>query len=61
MLEPVIAAQDFEVFVPMMMRKNVELQLQALQMIEVLIDMMLLIIIWCLVYVWSVTISSNAR
>ncbi|VDK57616.1 unnamed protein product [Cylicostephanus goldi] len=33
-LEPVAAAQDFNVFVPMMMRKNVELQLQALQMIE---------------------------
>uniref|UniRef100_A0A9J2P1M2 Cilia- and flagella-associated protein 36 n=1 Tax=Ascaris lumbricoides TaxID=6252 RepID=A0A9J2P1M2_ASCLU len=34
LLEPVVAAQDFNVFVPMMMRKNVELQLQALQMIE---------------------------
>ncbi|PAV58484.1 hypothetical protein WR25_17091 [Diploscapter pachys] len=33
-LEPIAAAQDFRVFVPMMMRKNVELQLQALQMIE---------------------------
>ncbi|PIO63965.1 hypothetical protein TELCIR_14420 [Teladorsagia circumcincta] len=34
-LEPLAAAKDFNVFVPMMMRKNVELQLQALQMIEV--------------------------
>uniref|UniRef100_A0A914WBX2 Cilia- and flagella-associated protein 36 n=1 Tax=Plectus sambesii TaxID=2011161 RepID=A0A914WBX2_9BILA len=34
LLEPVVAAQDFEVFVPMMARKNIELQLQALQMIE---------------------------
>ncbi|VDO77149.1 unnamed protein product [Haemonchus placei] len=33
-LEPLAAAKDFNVFVPMMMRKNVELQLQALQMIE---------------------------
>ncbi|KAL6744626.1 hypothetical protein Aduo_017546 [Ancylostoma duodenale] len=33
-LEPVAAAENFNVFVPMMMRKNVELQLQALQMIE---------------------------
>ncbi|CAI4223657.1 unnamed protein product [Auanema sp. JU1783] len=35
-LEPLAAASDFDVFVPMMMRKNVELQLQALQMIEFL-------------------------
>lgn len=34
-LEPIAAAENFNVFVPMMMRKNVELQLQALQMIEV--------------------------
>ncbi|VDL73868.1 unnamed protein product [Nippostrongylus brasiliensis] len=33
-LEPIAAAESFNVFVPMMMRKNVELQLQALQMIE---------------------------
>ncbi|KJH40901.1 hypothetical protein DICVIV_13133 [Dictyocaulus viviparus] len=33
-LEPIAAAENFNVFVPMMMRKNVELQLQALQMIE---------------------------
>ncbi|ULT87983.1 hypothetical protein L3Y34_007275 [Caenorhabditis briggsae] len=33
-LEPLLAAQNFNVFVPMMMRKNIELQLQALQMIE---------------------------
>ncbi|CAI5451015.1 unnamed protein product [Caenorhabditis angaria] len=33
-MEPLAAAQDFNVFVPMMMRKNIELQLQALQMIE---------------------------
>ncbi|GMT10164.1 hypothetical protein PFISCL1PPCAC_1461 [Pristionchus fissidentatus] len=32
--EPLAAAQNYAVFVPMMMRKNVELQLQALQMIE---------------------------
>ncbi|GMR58924.1 hypothetical protein PMAYCL1PPCAC_29119 [Pristionchus mayeri] len=32
--EPLSAAQNYAVFVPMMMRKNVELQLQALQMIE---------------------------
>ncbi|KAF8383349.1 cfap-36 [Pristionchus pacificus] len=32
--EPLAAAQNYLVFVPMMMRKNVELQLQALQMIE---------------------------
>ncbi|KAK0407844.1 hypothetical protein QR680_003631 [Steinernema hermaphroditum] len=36
LLEPVVAAQDYDVFVPMMMRKNVELQLQALHMIEVM-------------------------
>lgn len=35
MLEPVAAAQDYNLFVHMMMRKNIELQLQALQMIEV--------------------------
>ncbi|KAH7730779.1 ADP-ribosylation factor-like 2-binding protein [Aphelenchoides avenae] len=34
LLEPVVASQDFNVFVPMMMRKNVELQLQALKMLE---------------------------
>ncbi|KAL3102729.1 hypothetical protein niasHS_001291 [Heterodera schachtii] len=34
LLEPIVAAQDFDVFVPMMMRKNIELQLQALKMIE---------------------------
>ncbi|VDM56509.1 unnamed protein product [Angiostrongylus costaricensis] len=33
-LFPIAAAGNFNVFVPMMMRKNVELQLQALQMIE---------------------------
>ncbi|CAJ0961116.1 unnamed protein product, partial [Mesorhabditis belari] len=33
-LEPVMAAQDIDVFVPMMCKKNIELQLQALQMIE---------------------------
>jgi hypothetical protein len=35
LLEPIVAAHDFDVFVPMMMRKNIELQLQALKMIEV--------------------------
>uniref|UniRef100_A0A914YGJ3 Cilia- and flagella-associated protein 36 n=1 Tax=Panagrolaimus superbus TaxID=310955 RepID=A0A914YGJ3_9BILA len=34
LLEPVVAAQDFNVFVPMMMRKNVELQLQALKLVQ---------------------------
>ncbi|MFH4976256.1 hypothetical protein AB6A40_002965 [Gnathostoma spinigerum] len=34
LLEPVLAAQDMNTFVAMMIRKNVELQLQALQMIE---------------------------
>uniref|UniRef100_A0A7E4WC64 Cilia- and flagella-associated protein 36 n=1 Tax=Panagrellus redivivus TaxID=6233 RepID=A0A7E4WC64_PANRE len=34
LLEPVVAAQDFNVFVPMMMRKNVELQLQALKLMH---------------------------
>ncbi|KAE9550046.1 hypothetical protein FO519_006747 [Halicephalobus sp. NKZ332] len=34
LLEPVVAAQDFNVFVPMMMRKNVELQLQALKLMQ---------------------------
>ncbi|KAI1713289.1 the ARF-like 2 binding protein BART domain-containing protein [Ditylenchus destructor] len=34
LLECVVAAQDFNVFVPMMMRKNIELQLQALKMLE---------------------------
>uniref|UniRef100_A0A1I7Y1W1 Cilia- and flagella-associated protein 36 n=1 Tax=Steinernema glaseri TaxID=37863 RepID=A0A1I7Y1W1_9BILA len=38
LLEPVVAAQDYDVFVPMMMRKNVELQLQALHMIEQLLE-----------------------
>ncbi|CAJ0586049.1 unnamed protein product, partial [Mesorhabditis spiculigera] len=33
-LEPVMAAQDLEIFIPMMRKKNVELQLQALQLIE---------------------------
>lgn len=36
LLEPVIAAQNYDVFVPMMMRKNIDLQLQAVQMIEFL-------------------------
>ncbi|VDD91735.1 unnamed protein product [Enterobius vermicularis] len=36
LLEPVAAAQDYEVFVSMMMRKNIELQLQAIHMIEVI-------------------------
>lgn len=36
MLEPVIAAQDYNIFVHLMMRKNIELQLQALEMIEML-------------------------
>lgn len=35
-LEPVLAASDYNLFTHMMMRKNIELQLQALQMIEVL-------------------------
>lgn len=34
LLEPIVAARDFDVFMPMMMRKNIELQLQALKMIE---------------------------
>uniref|UniRef100_A0A914D9L6 Cilia- and flagella-associated protein 36 n=1 Tax=Acrobeloides nanus TaxID=290746 RepID=A0A914D9L6_9BILA len=33
LLEPVVAAQDFNVFVPMMMRKSIEMQLQALHML----------------------------
>lgn len=36
-LEPVLAASDYNLFIHMMMRKNIELQLQALQMIEVFI------------------------
>uniref|UniRef100_A0A914KTL0 Cilia- and flagella-associated protein 36 n=1 Tax=Meloidogyne incognita TaxID=6306 RepID=A0A914KTL0_MELIC len=35
LLEPIVASEHFDVFVPMMMRKNIELQLQALKMIEV--------------------------
>lgn len=35
LLELVVAAQNLDVFVPMMMRKNIELQLQAMEMIEV--------------------------
>lgn len=38
LLEPVIAANDFNLFVHMMMRKNIELQLQAVQMIEVILS-----------------------
>uniref|UniRef100_A0A914L6Z0 Cilia- and flagella-associated protein 36 n=1 Tax=Meloidogyne incognita TaxID=6306 RepID=A0A914L6Z0_MELIC len=34
LLEPIVASEHFDVFVPMMMRKNIELQLQALKMIE---------------------------
>lgn len=34
MLEPVLAAGELDIFVHMMTRKNIELQLQALQMIE---------------------------
>uniref|UniRef100_A0A915D7V5 Cilia- and flagella-associated protein 36 n=1 Tax=Ditylenchus dipsaci TaxID=166011 RepID=A0A915D7V5_9BILA len=34
LLEPIVASQDFNIFVPMMMRKNIELQLQALKMLE---------------------------
>ncbi|KAF7637793.1 ARL2_Bind_BART domain-containing protein [Meloidogyne graminicola] len=33
-IEPIVASEHFDVFVPMMMRKNIELQLQALKMIE---------------------------
>jgi len=35
MMEPVIAASDYNLFVHMMIRKNIDLQLQALQIIEV--------------------------
>jgi hypothetical protein len=35
LLEPIVASEHFDIFVPMMMRKNIELQLQALRMIEV--------------------------
>jgi hypothetical protein len=35
LLEPVVAAQDFNVFVPLMTRINIELQLQAVRMLEV--------------------------
>lgn len=34
LLEPVVAAQDFNVFVPLMTRINIELQLQAVKMLE---------------------------
>jgi hypothetical protein len=34
LLEPVVAAQDFNVFVPLMTRINIELQLQAVRMLE---------------------------
>ncbi|KAI6189303.1 Cilia- and flagella-associated protein 36 [Aphelenchoides fujianensis] len=34
LLEPVVAAQDFNVFVPLETRINIELQLQAVKMIE---------------------------
>ena len=45
LLEPVMAAQDFSVFVHMMTRKNIELQLQALQMIEVIVSHLLELLI----------------
>jgi hypothetical protein len=35
LLEPIVSAENFNVFVPMMMRKNIELQLQALKVMEV--------------------------
>ncbi|KAI6187020.1 Cilia- and flagella-associated protein 36 [Aphelenchoides besseyi] len=34
LLEPVVAAQDFNVFVPLMTRINIELQLQAVRLLE---------------------------
>uniref|UniRef100_A0A0R3S0A2 Cilia- and flagella-associated protein 36 n=1 Tax=Elaeophora elaphi TaxID=1147741 RepID=A0A0R3S0A2_9BILA len=36
LLGPVVAAQNFNVFVPMMIRENIELQLQTIEMIEFL-------------------------
>uniref|UniRef100_A0A0N4ZPW2 Cilia- and flagella-associated protein 36 n=1 Tax=Parastrongyloides trichosuri TaxID=131310 RepID=A0A0N4ZPW2_PARTI len=35
-LEPVIAAQDYDVFLSMMMRKNLEIQLQTIHIIELM-------------------------